>query len=52
MTDASEGGRDEEAGRLVIVGEAGPEIFVPDGPGLILPAPETRKFLKGEKPGG
>lgn len=40
------GGR-PPVGRLSVVGERGPELFVPDRPGTIVPAASTRSMLGG-----
>ena len=40
------GGR-PAVGRLAVVGERGPELFVPDRPGTIVPAASTRSMLSG-----
>jgi len=45
------GGR-PAVGRLSIVGERGPELFVPDRPGTIVPAASTRSMLSGRGGGG
>jgi hypothetical protein len=42
----AEGGR-PEVGKLALVGERGPELFVPDVPGIIVPADETAALLRG-----
>src|SRR5690606_36399 len=40
----AKGGR-PEPGRPALVGESGPELFVPDRPGLILPADITHRIM-------
>ena len=39
-------------GQIGLVGEEGPEIFVPDGPGTIIPAGPTAAMMGGKSMGG
>jgi len=47
----AEGGR-PPVGKLSLVGERGPELFVPDQPGMILPAHMTQQVMAGGGGGG
>ena len=42
----AEGGR-PEPGKLALVGERGPELFIPDMAGTIIPAHQTAAMLQG-----
>ena len=46
------GGGDVSAGRPYIVGEQGPELFVPNRSGNVVPASQTRQVMNGQPSGG